>query len=259
MMAIDENGISDLKHVKKQVRDRKLVSPDQKYFTVTGAIFDMNEYARLRDNLTSIKFKYWENGECLYNGSLKRVHFHSREIRKRRYPFDIDEYESFLSDLTHLIQNTSISIITSTIDKERHVQQYRYPAETYSLSMMFVIERYAYFLRDQNKDGFIMLESRGKKEDKKLHAFIVDVLRYGTDYKKPIFFSNIKGVYFNSKWSKQDNDKKSYVGLELADLISYPIYRAFAHGAKGKDYKIIEPKIYGYPYIHGKGLKVFPK
>jgi hypothetical protein len=31
----------------------------------------------------------------------------------------------------------------------------------------------------------------------------------------------IKGVYFNSKWSKSDKDLKTYFGLELADLCSY--------------------------------------
>lgn len=68
--------------------------------------------------------------------------------------------------------------------------------------------------------------------------------------------SRVCGVYFNSKWA---NDKHSYIGLEIADLFAYPIHRYMRSGVKGKDFEIVEPKIYGYPNRIKFGLLSYPK
>lgn len=261
VMGIDENGTPDLKHAINLVRKGKEVDIHNRYFTATGVILHKEEFIKFKDRIISLKHDYWENAECLYNNEVRRVCFHSKEIRKQLYPFDPNtiDYKSFISDLTDMIRRTNMTIITSTIDKQEHVKQYQTPEETYNLCMTFVVERFAYFLNKRGKTGFIVLESRGKKEDQRLLNHIVNILENGTYFCHPITFKCIKGVYFNPKWSALNESKKTFVLLELADLVSYPIYRKYALGIEKEDYKILEHKLDGYPDFYGKGLKLFPR
>lgn len=48
--------------------------------------------------------------------------------------------------------------------------------------------------------------------DKPYKNFLEDLYEY-----------KIKGIYFNSKWNK--NNSVTYSGLELADLCTYPIHK----------------------------------
>ena len=81
----------------------------------------------------------------------------------------------------------------------------------------------------------------------------------GTNYVDIKYFDKIKGVYFNGKWQTDSDCKKSYFGLELADLYSYPIHKFCKTGQKDEAFKILEKKLYKYPYYDGCGLKLFPK
>ena len=71
-------------------------------------------------------------------------------------------------------------------------------------------------------------------------------------------FSKIKGVYFNPKWSRKYDDKKSQWMLELADLCAFPIHKYLAYGTSDQAFEILKEKICGYPNIKGRGIKSFP-
>ena len=89
-----------------------------------------------------------------------------------------------------------------------------------------------FYATNSIRKGIILLESRGYKED------------------------SILLKHINPKW--QDNYHTTTVGLEIADLFSYPIHKFLKLEKKDKAFKIIENKIIGYPEYLNKGLKVFP-
>ena len=260
LLAIDENGTPDLKNVIRMNREGKEVNINNKFFTITGVILNKESFIYLMHNITNFKNKYWDNGEFLFKNEKRRVVLHSRDIRRRTYPFNFNDnvYKMFIKDLTDIIGSTNMEIISSTIDKSRLVSKYKYPEHSYNLSLTFVIERFAYFLNQKRKNGFIVLESRGKREDNNLLKKVKEIITNGTNFCHPNTFARIKGVYFNPKWSPIDDNRKSFVFLELADLVSYPMYRKFALGYSGKDYSLLESKIYMYPDFSGKGIKIFP-
>lgn len=104
----------------------------------------------------------------------------------------------------------------------------------------------------------IVLESRGKEEDKALLQSIVSLLTNGNSFNRPGLFSRIAGVYFNPKWSWQYDRKKSYWELEIADLCTYPVHKYCTFGTKDRAFGILENKIINYPDISGYGLEKFP-
>ena len=68
--------------------------------------------------------------------------------------------------------------------------------------------------------------------------------------------TKIDGVYFNPKWNEEYSS--TYVGLEITDLFSYPIYKYIKRNTKDKAFLIFEDKIVGYPNYENKGIKIFP-
>ena len=65
-------------------------------------------------------------------------------------------------------------------------------------------------------------------------------------------------VYFNPKWCKESDNKKSYWELEIADICAFPIHKYLSYGKTDKSFEVLESKLYGYPHTKGYGIKTFP-
>lgn len=270
IMAIDENGINDLTRVKKIIGNDiiqsylnkdKLMTPHDRWFTITGVIMEREHFPSFKDSINTVKYAYWNNGIFQYKKGNYRVVLHSREIRKREGPFNpkVIDYSGFMTDISSMIDNTNVKIISSSIDKLEHVLRYHdnaYPV--YNLCLEFIVERYCRELRKQNKTGMLLLESRGKKEDALVLKHLVNLLNNGNNYWNADHFSCINGIYFNPKWSEKEEKQASFVLLELADLVSYPIYKYVTTNIEDKAFEIVKKKLHNYPYFNGYGLKKFP-
>jgi hypothetical protein len=259
IISIDENGTSSLKKVLEAKKARTPFPESEQHFTVTACLIKTSDFANATKMVMDLKYRYWHNALFSYNGKTKRVCFHSKEIRGRKGAFhpNVIDYDSFILDLTQLIEDLPITLYSSHIDKVCHVYQYVYPDSPYDLCMNFVLER---IIRDigENERCVVILESRGKVEDKELLNQIKDLIDHGNRYTSASKFSKICGVYFNPKWSEEAHCQKSYWSLEIADICSYPVYKYFAYGKKDRSFDVVETKFKNYPYHKGKGLKIFP-
>ncbi|MFD2670790.1 DUF3800 domain-containing protein [Marinicrinis sediminis] len=268
ILGIDECGTPDIKYIKRCVR--KGVVPDENHtqLTLTGIVHTRETHTELIESMNTIKYKYWKEGVCRYGNSLKRVCFHNKEIRKRNSPFNLVNYDEFFMELIDAIKLSKTRIISCSVNKVEFYNRYRdnetyktSPIHPYKLSLEFVLERFCHRLNELNKKGFVLLESRGFKEDYRLLQDIKYLLDNGNYHNPKSHFENISGIYFNPKWSSIHDDKKSYVILEYADIISYFIHKQVKEGwaSKNQIFNLIENKFYRYPNYYGWGLKVFPK
>ena len=259
IVSIDESGSVSLKQVQKAKRKGTEADNSEKHFTVTACSIAMADFVTARDMIMGLKRKYWKDALFEYEGNIKRVCFHSREIRGRREAFnpELIDYDSFVQDLSQMMADIPMKLYASHIDKVRHVNQYIYPASPYDLCMTFVLER---IMRDIPDDAtcIIIAEARGPREDKELLDQIKTLLDRGNQFYTPDTFKKIKGVYFNPKWCQMANGQMSYWELELADLCAYPIQKYFVYGTRDKAFETLLPKISCYPDYNGKGLKSFP-
>lgn len=259
LVFIDESGNSSLNRVIKASRKGYKVEDNEKHFTITACTIAMQDFESVRDMIMDLKRKYWENALYDYNGKIKRLCFHSKEIRGRQEAFSPSKinYDTFIIDLSELMAKIPIILYASHIDKELHVNQYICPKTPYDLCLNFVLERIMLDI-GANKRCIIILESRGLNEDKVILNDIKYLIDFGNNYHRAILFKKISGVYFNPKWCKNANDQMSYWGLELADLYAYPIYKYFAYQNEDQAYKALLKKFSHYPDYKGKGLKSFP-
>lgn len=259
-MFVDENGSEGkINAVFKAITNNKEIDSNDRYFTITGCIFERKNYNNAVKEMDSLKKKYWKNGQYL-DTKLKKekyVCFHSREIRRHDGAFNdkLVNHINFTNDLTTVLENTKCTIISITIDLLEYLKQ-GYLHNVYETAFDFLMERYIYATKNKKK-GIIMLEARGKNEDKDLLNHIITILNTG---KKNIPSEELKekivGVYFNPKWNEEYSH--TFTGLEFADLFSYPIHQFAKFQKENEAFKILKSKIDKYPDYLNKGIKIFP-
>ena len=261
VMCIDENGSSsNLTYVLKQISNDKELSEDDKYFTITGCIFTKSNYLHAKQSIELLKNKYWKDG-MFYDSKSKSnraVCFHSRDIRKHDGAFNdnVIDYNEFMVDLSNVMRDIQCKVISISINLYEYLKR-GYTHNVYNVAFDFLLERYIYETKN-NKKGVIMLEARGKDEDRELLDHISKVIN--TTGTKKISSRELKtkidGVYFNPKWNEEYSS--TYVGLEINDLFSYPIHKYVKRDIKDKAFLTFEDKIAGYPNYINKGIKLFP-
>ena len=252
VMFLDESG------------DHSLTKVDTQFpvFCLAGCIFDELEYTQKSNaQIDAFKIRYFNKPDII---------LHSREIRKCEPPFNIllnpNTKKNFYTDLDNLMGSLSYTVLASAIRKDKLKDQYTDPANPYMLSLEFLMERFLYFLEENNDVGYISVESRDPKSNTDLLAaftetmnngsYIIDT-RYMSD-KQIIpdrFQKRIQKMIFVTKHQNEN-------GHQIADLIAYPIAKYAVDPNKDNPaFEIIKNKCRKNPQgqVSGYGLKIFPK
>lgn len=227
------------------------VNPDFPVFLLCGVLVAAEEYEKVRQSFNRIKHTLW--------GS-KEVIFHSRDIRKCEKEFsvlfDLEKKKWFYDNVNTAIVNHTYTVIASAINKNTYIHRFgRLSNDVYELALSFIIERAVFFLDDvkqTEKELEIIIEKRGRKEDKKLDEHFQRLIARGTGFvTSDRLIDYALKITFKSK-------RENINGLQLADLIAYPIARYVIEPNRANPaFYLIEQKIY---FKGGKryGLKIFP-
>ena len=182
--------------------------------------------------------------------SLKEL---QNEIRK----FKVKYFNSENVILHSILKKSNFISFGSAVKKDEHIKKYGKTAkDPYALCLSFVLERMIFCL-DDIKDSTveIIIEKRGKREDAQLLVQYNTILDLGTYFIKPYRLKK-KITSFDSKWKKEN-----IIGLQITDLIAYPIARSVLQpNIKYPTYEIIKDKMYCSKNgkIEGFGIKIFP-
>jgi hypothetical protein len=219
---------------------------DYPAFVLALCVFSKNTY--ISDVVTSIKsfkFAFWGHGLVI---------LHSSKLRKRKEDFqflhDRELRTSFLNALNDTIAKSPFEIISMAIDK-RLLKEADSRINPYELTLELCIEKIYQFLEEKEqhrKLTHVVIESRGKKEDDELQ----------TAFRKIITIRSPLQEVFPLKLMFVDK-KSNCAGLQIADLVAYPIGRYLIDPEKENPaFKIVEKKILLYPEYRGTGLMMFP-
>ncbi len=227
------------------------LNPDFPVFLLCGVLVSAHEYLTIRDSFNEIKQQFWKN---------KQVIFHSRDIRKCEKEFqilfDLELKGAFYQQLNECIEGSNYTVIASAIRKDNYIRKFgRLSNDVYELALSFIIERSVFYLDEiqiPGKNLQIVIEKRGKKEDKKLDEHFQRLMARGTGYVSAKRLKDINlNIHFRSK-------KENVNGLQLADLVAYPTARYVINPKRANPaFDIVASKIYNK---NGKryGLKIFP-
>jgi hypothetical protein len=228
-----------------------IVNPDFPVFLLCGVLISEDNYTNVRSAFNKIKNGLWGNKEVL---------FHSRDIRKCEKEFsilfDLEKKKWFYDKLNSAIDDGDYTLIASAIQKENYINQFgRLSNDVYELALSFIIEMAIFFLDELNDDSnelHLIIEKRGKKEDKQLEEHFQRLMSRGTGY---VSAARLSGYSMTITFK----DKKENInGLQLADLAAYPMARFVIEPERANPaFDLISSKIYSK---EGKryGLKIYP-
>lgn len=233
--------------------DHYLATYDQNFpiFTLCGILVPTKRLNTLKSAIDQLKQEFWQTTDVI---------LHSRDIRKCeksfRIFFDNDIKQRFYSRVNEILAQRNIYIIVCcAVLKENCIKKYGTEADVYGTALKYVIQRSIFCVDDLSSTGGkinIIVERRGKKEDGALLKYYNGLRATGMHYISPERLATHIGQFgFSSK-------KENIFGLQIADLIAYPISRYVLNPEKPNPaFDIISPNIY---LSNGKllGLKIFP-
>lgn len=227
------------------------INPQSPIFLLCGILISESSYLAFRNDLNTIKRNFWGD---------KSVIFHSRDIRKCDKEFqillDLGIKGEFYKQLNECISKAKFTIITSVINKDNYIKRYgTLSNDVYEMCLSFIIERAVFYLddiHDKNKCLDIVIEKRGKKEDKRLEEHFQKLMSRGTGY---VTADRLKKYNLNITFRSK---KENINGLQLADLIAYPISTyAIDQNRANPAFDVFKDKFY---FKNGRryGFKMFP-
>ncbi len=231
------------------------IDPDYPIFVLCFCVFSIEKYvSNVVPNFQNLKFKHFGHDSVV---------LHSHEIRKRKGPFEFlntkVKEEAFLPDLSQAINHSEFSIICCAIDKRLLLKKYTKPSNPYDIALIFCLEQLHMFLHERENIDLrthVVIEKRGNKEDDELELVFRRTVQNGTQLMPP--GRNFEPLFVDKKTNS--------TGLQIADLVCYPIGRKVLDPSrKNQPFDIIEPKLTGILKedekrlgYKGIGLKIFP-
>ena len=202
--------------------------------------------------------------KCEYFGS-DTVILHSRDVRKQVGAFKVLENKErrtrFFEAFNNLLTTTTCCITSITIRKDKLVNQYKYADNPYCLALELLLERLVHIginysvLGQEPLSIRLVAESRGKKvEDPQLLQAFAYCQLHGTKY------ATAESVRIYCPEMKVIEKKENCCGLQMADMVAYPIARHALGTVDERTWNVIRPKLYGGSFgnIDSYGAKIFP-
>ena len=232
--------------------DQNLSSFDPLFpiFTLCGIVVSQEQLDAISEKINALKKEFWGD---------KKVILHSRDIRKCQNGFeiffDLDVKRRFYERINDVLKEKVYTIVCCSILKEPYIRQYGRLNDVYGQSLSYIMERTVFYLDDIQIDNIhlnTVVECRGKREDKALLDYYNKVLDRGTYW---VTSERIK-KYFREFEMRRKSE--NLVGLQIADLVAYPITRhVLDEDAVNLAFDIIKDNIYSRD---GKlfGMKVLP-
>lgn len=220
-------------------------------FLLCGILVQETDYTNIDTNIKALKKSIWEG---------KDVILHSRDIRKCEKEFqklfDLDIKKQFYKSLNTVIAESNYTIIASAIQKQNFIETFgRLQDDVYEVALSFVIEQAILALdciAEKKCKLNIIIEKRGKKEDKQLDDHFQRIKARGTGKLSAETINKFEPSFTFS------NKRENINGLQLADLVAYPIARNVIEPNRSNPaFEVLEAKIYkkGSELL---GLKIYP-
>ncbi len=246
---------------------RSLDRPVSRFLCLLGCFFGHEDYLRFHAELEAFKLRH------IPHSPDDPVVLHRAEIVNQRGAFwrlrDPARRTAFDADLVTVCSAASFRMVAIVIDKLALREQYPAPAHPYHLALGFLLQRYCGYLNHISRQGDVMAESRGAKEDALLQQSYQWTLTRGVwSFTKPQTLRQA----LTSGELKLKKKPSNIAGLQLADMLAHPVKQRILQEKGLIDEKPGEfgqslteacwPKLNRHLYdgrVEGYGIVVFPR
>jgi hypothetical protein len=239
-LCLDEHDSPNLSELYAKSRAEIKQAPTRRHFGICGVIIHGADYPEV--NVEGRKIQY----KC-FAGNY--VPFHYSEILNNSGKFAFlgtnkGKRQSFIDNINNFLQRVKPKIIASFIDKHQLALDYGIFTQNkltlikkikpnmsrvaqprninlYEIALKFILSKFYNYLKEGRKRGLIIAEARGEKEDKELLDAFYNFQRFGA--------GSLSGNELRQYITDLLIIRKSqnHIGLQIADLITYPVYDYF--------------------------------
>ena len=211
--AAGERRFSDYVVYVDESGDHSLASIDADYpiFVLAFCIFHKRHYSeKIIPAVEKLKFNYFGHDSVV---------LHENDIRKQKGDFAFLSHrprrDEFVAQLSGIMVQSNFILIACVVDKLRLGRSEGTASNPYHIALDACLQRLHDFLTEkgqQNLQTHVVVECRGKKEDRELELEFRRICDGDSTLSRPLPFS----VVFADK-------KTNLVGLQLADLVARPV------------------------------------
>lgn len=229
--------------------DHSLAKIDPLYpvFVLVFCIFRKVDYA----NIVSPLFKHLKLNFFGHDLTV----LHTREIRKSQNEFSILLNENtrigFFNYLNQIMEQIPVTIVSSVIDKLEFKKMNSEFSNPYHVALGFCLEELMLFFREEEqgrKKTFLIVEERGKEEDRQLYSVFQTVVNGKNSLNMRIPMQ-----------LRFANKQTNVIGLQVADLVAHPIGRHVMNPDQGnRSFEILKRKLWKSSKEEGE-IKVYPE
>lgn len=224
----------------------KTVCKEYSVFALAFCVFSKHEYINeVTKYVKEFKFAFWGHDMTV---------LHSRKIRKQIEDFYFLQNRNlralFMTRLTNCIESCPFTIISSAIDKAMLHEAPVDRTSLYDFCLEHCVEKVYQFLyekKQSHKLTHIIIESRMPEENRNLGRTFCQILEKHKDLQQQY---PVKLIFADKRVNN--------IGLQLADLIAYPIGR-YVLNPKEKNlaFEVVKKKLFKYPEYLDTGLEIF--
>lgn len=201
-----------------------------------------------RQNLKNLNKAFEDLKEDIF-GTTDIV-IHSVDIRKWRGAFNIlakeDLRNRFFNGIEKILSKYGTYIIVSCTILKEQLNKFCVRGEeedVYGLSLSYLIERSIFYVdnveRESDPEISIVVERRGRKEDGKLLNYYNGLRNRGTKW---VTADRLQSRILEFEFK---NKKENIIGLQIADLIAYPLTIHLLHPERfNPAYEVVKHNIF---------------
>lgn len=193
-------------------------NPNHRFLSLTGVAIALDHVEQvIHPEMEALKRRYFGSHPD------DPIIFHRKEMLNALPPFDPLKDPAvcgrFDEEVIDSLTSWSYTVFSVCIDKKAHRETYttwRYDPYHYCLAVL--LERFVFFLDNQDAQGDVLAESRGGKEDRRLKGSFENLWCKGTSFLEAARLQR----RLTSKQLKVKIKANNIAGLQLADLIAHP-------------------------------------
>lgn len=189
-----------------------------RFLSLTGVLVSLNH---VRDVLFPEMEKM--KGDHFNSHPDNPLVLHRKELVNKNAPFEILRDEAvcaaFDADFLAALERWSYKVFSVCLDKQAHIARYGAMVHhPYHYCLEVIVEKCVKCLNNTGHTADVMIEARGKAQDRELAAAFSDIFKRGTRF---VSAAEVQKALTSGEIKFRDK-KANIAGLQLADLIAHP-------------------------------------
>lgn len=230
-----------------------------KFLVLSGCVINETAIQSIDERFREIKVKYYQDSDVEIKSNFLR---YANPDLSESSPLKLNsrqKYDELEKDVGNFLKSADVVLYSVVIRKEPYWESY--PAQNpYHIAYVFLLERFQKYLLSKNSLGICIIDPREGQTEKHFMGNELSSLHEKMRYEDGVVWKKCPNIVEKLLFSQSDKT----IGIQIADLLCYPVFHVFEYNKKGSDYwrfnELSFPKIYSeHGITDGYGLKYFPE